>query len=237
MEYKAGMADKMIFTAIGQGVYSITEAQQLADVPRQRISRWTRGYSYTHRGRKHALPPLIGRESNIDGYIISFADLIEVRFLNAFREYGVSAAMLRTASQRAQTLIGRPHPFSTSIFRTDGVTILAEILKDSGDKILLDLATNQYAFEKVINPYLYTELDFNPSSEPERWWPLGHGHHVVVDPERSFGASITAGSGIKTKILHRAVKAQGSAEQVARLFRIDVKEVHDAVTFETKLAA
>jgi uncharacterized protein (DUF433 family) len=229
---------KPVFTTVGQGVYTITEAQRLTGVPRQRISRWTRGYSYEHRGRKHFLPPLIGGDGHTaEGYTITFADLIEIRFLNAFREYGVNAAALRIASRRAQELIGRPHPFSSYIFRTDGVTILAEISKDPGDRVLLDLIKNQYAFEKVVAPYLYTELDFNRLAEPERWWPLGRESSVVIDPQRCFGAPISVRSGIRTQILSRAFEAEQSAELVARLFRIDVKEVHDAVAFETKLAA
>ena len=230
--------NRPVFITVGQGVYSITEAQQLTGVSRQRISRWTRGYTYQNKGRRHSLPPLIGRDARyIDGYIITFADLIEVRFLNAFKQHGVSAKALRLASQHAQILTGRPHPFSTSIFRTDGVTILTEILRDSGDRVLLDLVSNQYAFKKVIEPYLYAQLDFNPTAEPARWWPSGRGSSVVIDPQRSFGAPITVHSGIRTQILSRAVKAQDSAELVARVFRIDVKEVHDAVAFETKLAA
>jgi uncharacterized protein (DUF433 family) len=80
-------------------------------------------------------------------------------------------------------------------------------------------------------------LEFNKLAEPERWWPLGKDSSVVIDPQRSFGAPISAHSGIRTRILSSAAKAQESTEQVARLFRIDVKEVHDAVAFETKHAA
>lgn len=245
------MAEKKpVYTTIGQGVYTITEAQSLTGVPRQRISRWTRGYSYAGPGgRRHVLPPLIGRPTDRQtispdrsdhaavGYIITFADLIEVRFLNAFRVHGVSATALRLASQRAQELIGRTHPFSTSTFRTDGVTILAEVTKDSGDKILLDLIKKQYAFEKVISRYLYDELDFNPSAAPERWWPLGREKSVVIDPQRSFGAPIGVCSGIRTQVLNRAARVENSIEVVARIFGVQIDEVSDAVTFETKLAA
>ena len=221
------------FVTIGRGVYTLAETERLTQVPRQRISRWTRGYAYKQAGKSRELPPIIGRDS---GSVIVFADLIEIRFLNEFRRHGVSAKSLRIASVRAQELLGRLHPFSTHIFRTDGITILAEITKEAGDKVLLDLVKNQYAFEKVIAPYLYTELDFNALKEPERWWPLGKERAVVIDAQRAFGAPVTK-SGIPTNILSRAIKADQSADEVARLFRIESREVIDAVEFETRLAA
>jgi uncharacterized protein (DUF433 family) len=224
-------------SVIGLGVYTIAEAQRLTRIPRQRIIRWTRGYSYAVRGKTIRLLPIVGTEVAAAEFIITFADLIEVRFLDEFRKYGVSPKALRIAAQRAQELTGRLYPFSSRIFRTDGRTILAEIYRETGDKILLDLVKNQYAFEKVVSPYLYAELDFNSQEEPERWWPLGKERTVVIDPSRAFGAPIIDLAGVPTSVLNRAYKNEGSLDQVARLFQVEISEVKDAITFETKLAA
>ena len=78
----------------------------------------------------------------------------------------VSSKALRIAAQRAKELLGRHHPFSTQIFRSDGRTILAEITKETGDKALLDILNKQYVFDKVIDPYLYSGLEFNELKEP-----------------------------------------------------------------------
>jgi uncharacterized protein (DUF433 family) len=184
------------------------------------------------------MPPLIGRAPHFsDSPILTFSDLIEVRFLEAFRQHGVSTRALRIASQRAKELLGRHHPFSTQIFRSDGRTILAEITKNTGDKFLLDIVNEQYVFEKVLAAYLYGGLDFNELKEPARWWPLGKDHSVVIDPQRSFGAPIVAKAGIPTKILNSAVLAEKSIEFVAKWYEVEIDEVRDAVEFENRLAA
>jgi len=207
-------------------------------VNRHRISRWTRGYSFPYHGSRQTTPAIIGRVSDsAESPILTFADLIEIRFLEAFRQKGVSTKALRIASQRAKELLGRHHPFSTQIFKSDGRTILAEITKETGDRALLDILGDQFVFETVIASYLYAGLDFNELKEPARWWPLGNDRSVVIDPRRAFGAPIIARTGVPTKILNSAVNAEQSVEFVAKWYGVKIDEVTDAVQFETKLAA
>lgn len=150
----------MHFTNVGRGVYTIAEASLLTGVDRHRISRWTRGYTFTYHGTRQSMPAIIGREADsAETPILTFADLMEIRFLDAFRQNGVSTKALRIAAQRAKELLGRHHPFSSQIFKSDGRTILAEITKETGDKVFLDIVNDQYVFEKVIASYLYSGLD------------------------------------------------------------------------------
>ncbi len=228
------------FRRIGKGVYSLAEAERLAKVSRQRIRQWTRGYTYRYKGEVRHTPPIIAGEaaqSSREGPLLSFLDLLEVRFLNAFLEHGVSWKAIRIAALNARELLGRHHPFSTRIFKTDGQTILAEIIKGTEDKVLLDLVKNQYVFKQIVAPYLYEGIEFNASNDPERWWPLGKKHAVVIDPERGFGAPIVARSGVPTKILADAVKTEGSVDFVAKWYEVTPREVRDAVKFEDQLAA
>ncbi len=226
------------FVNVGRGVYTLVEAEHLTKVPRWSIRRWTRGYSYLEGGERHYVPPVVGRDSNSDsGPILNFADLVEVRFLHAFRSHGVSWKAIRISAQGAKELLGRPHPFSTKLFRTDGRTILGDVGRATKDKALLDMVTNQYTFERVVEPYLYSELDFDDMNDPTRWWPLGRKRRVVIDPLRSFGAPIGVKSGIPTKILSNAVEAEKSMQFVARWYDVSVSEIKDALAFETRLAA
>jgi hypothetical protein len=123
---------QLSFINVGRGVYTLAEASRLTKVNRYRISRWTRGYTFSHHGKRQSMPPLIGRApGSLESPILTFSDLIEIRFLDAFRQHGVSTRALRIASERAKELLGRHHPFSTQIFKSDGRTILAEITKDT----------------------------------------------------------------------------------------------------------
>lgn len=226
------------FRLIGRGLYSLPEAERLTGVPRGRIRRWTAGYSYRYRGERIYSPPVVaaGIESLAGAPAIDFADLLEVRFLDAFRRHGVSMPAIRLAAERAKELLGRHHPFSTKIFKTDGRTILAEIVPGVGDKVLLDLVKNQYAFEKIVAPYLYEGIEFNKLKEPERWWPLGEQRRIVLDPDRSFGAPICV-EGVPTQILVGSMRAEESAAVVSRLYQVSVDSVNDAVEFEARSAA
>ena len=226
------------FRLVGRGLYTLSEAERLTGVPRTRIRRWTAGYEFEYRGERIFSPPVVaaGIESIAGAPAIDFADLLEVRFLNAFRRHGVSMPAIRLAAVRAKELLGRHHPFSTRIFRTDGRTILAEIVAGVGDPVLLDLVKKQYVFEKVIAPYLYEGVVFNKLDEPEAWWPLGQDRRVLLDPARSFGAPICL-EGVPTEILAASCRLEGDTALVARLFEVDVRSVSDALEFEQRPAA
>ncbi|MGE0823554.1 MAG: DUF433 domain-containing protein [Candidatus Binatia bacterium] len=228
------------FQHIGKGVYSLAEAERLIKIPRQRISRWTRGYTYRYKGETRRTPPLIAGDTKQiadKGPILSFLDLLEVRFLDAFLVHGVSRKAVRIAALNAQELLGRHHPFSTRIFKTDGRSIFAEIVRGTDDKRLLNIVENQYEFDEIVAPYLYEGIEFNASNDPERWWPLGKRHIVVIDPKRGFGTPIVARSGVPTKVLAGAFKAEGSVAFVAKWYEVSEREVRDAVLFEERLAA
>ena len=79
----------MRFSTIGRGVYSLSEATVLTGVNRHRIRRWTHGYVFKYHGAIQTMPPIIGQEFGADGLpLLSFADLIEIRFLDAFWRNG-----------------------------------------------------------------------------------------------------------------------------------------------------
>jgi uncharacterized protein (DUF433 family) len=227
------------FKLIGRGIYSLTEAERLTGVSRRTIRRWTQGDRYWIRGRPRRMDPVIATQlKKIGGEsVIDFSDLIEVRFLDAFRQHGVSAHAIRIAALRARELIGRPRPFSTQIFKTDGQTILAQLARGSDDPVLIDLVRDQVEFESVVSPLLYAGLEFNTLDEPERWWPLGLDRQVVLDPRRGFGAPITPREGVPTRVLADAFRAERSIAFVAGMYNVDDAAVADAVEFEKRLTA
>jgi uncharacterized protein (DUF433 family) len=227
------------FSLIGRGVYSLSEAERLTRIPAKRVRRWAQGYSYWYRGRLRHTPPVIANQVDpIDGSpVLTFGDLIEIRFLDAFRQYGVSWKAIKVAAARAQDLLGRRYPFSSKRFKTDGYTILAELVPRSGDRMLLDLVRDQYAFDQIVSPYLYAGIEFDGLDEPTRWWPLGFGRQVVIDPARMFGAPIVAEEGIPTHMLANAMRIEESAEAVRAWYRVSDVALADAVEFEDSFAA
>jgi hypothetical protein len=223
---------------IGTGVYSLPEAERLIKVPRSRVRRWLEGYSFSSSGRqRHSTAVLlsdIGRESG--QLALSFADLIEIRFLDAFLQHGVSWHTVRIAADRARHLLSRRHPFSTRTFKTDGHDILVEIVREGGVPELLNLAKNQWELERVVTPMLYAGLDFNEFDEPARWWPRGVRRSVVIDPTRAFGAPIALPGAVPTAILAASAGVDGD-RMTAAVYEVPLKTVRHAVEFEASLAA
>jgi len=226
---------------LGVGVYTVPEAARLTGVSAPRIRRWLTGYTFKSRSATRSSAPVWGRQigSSKDELVLSFRDLLEVRFVDAFRRHGVSWKTIRLAAERAAEIVEDSHPFSTKRFKTDGRSIFADIAQETREESLLDLAKSQYELKSIVDPFLFAGLEFSElHGVPVRWWPLGRDRRVVLDPERSFGQPIVTPESVPTAILAQAVKAEdGSLEAVARWYLVDSKAVKDAVEFENRLAA
>jgi uncharacterized protein (DUF433 family)/DNA-binding transcriptional MerR regulator len=224
---------------IGHGAYSLSEGERLTGVPAKRIRRWLEGYSFSASGKRRDQGPLvaskIGRSTG--ELSLTFADLLEVRFLEAFKKHGVSVRTIRRTVEAARQMTGNTHPFSTRRFMTDGKNILAEVWAGSTSPQYLDLARSQWVFARVVRPFLIAAVDFDQFDAPTRWWPLTKQKRVVIDPERAFGAPITADGGVPTYILDATVKAEGSEEAAAVAYAVPLSAVRHAVEFERKFAA
>lgn len=233
---------------LGKGVYSASEGLRLLNftrapdsssqsISRQTVSRWLRGYDYESDGEvRHSDPLWLPDYANDDDLIeLSFRDLIELRFVKAFRDIGLGLPTIRECFIRAVDEVHDQRPFSTQRFRTDGKTIFLEITCDINEGELIDLKRRQKVFHRVVAPSL-RDLEFD-ANVVARWFPLGIARKsVVIDPARAFGRPIV-GSGVPTEILAGAVKVEGSVAKVAALYEVPAAEVRDAIEFEQRLAA
>ncbi len=224
---------------LGRGLYTVPEAARLTRVSAGRIRRWVIGYTFvTQKGERHHSPPVWSADLEPEGgVILTFQDLLEVRFVSAFRDKGVRWAELRDAAKAGVEILGTTHPFSSSRFRTDGRRMLLQL---SGARrrigALLEIATDNLAMAAVLGPLL-EGVEFK-DDDPVRWWPTGFRRRVVLDPQRSFGHPITTTSGISTAVLADAYRAEGeSSARVARWFGIAEPEARAAVAYEASLAA
>jgi uncharacterized protein (DUF433 family)/DNA-binding transcriptional MerR regulator len=224
---------------IGVGLYTFQEAAKLTSVPAQDLRRWLKGRAYNgSTSGKRTIPPLWKTElaeAELDA--VSFHDLLEIRFVRAFQKFGVSTQTIRLACENARQLFNHPYPFTSKRFKTDGRTIFAEALEETGDRKFLDLAKKQYALSKIIEPSLYKGIEFGSSELAIRWYPLQRSRSVVLDPTIAFGKPIISASGIRTSILYDAFKAEKDKKFVARLYDVPVSAVNTAIRYETELLA
>lgn len=194
-----------------------------------RIGRWVRAYSYPiGAGTKSSSPPIFAADRPTEGPLaLSFLDLVEILFVRAFLDRGVSMPTIRRAAVEGVKIFKVTHPFCPKRFETDGRGIFANVAKDAGDEAIVNLVSSQAVFSDVIRP-LFKQIDYDIVSEMASvWWPCGRDVPVVLDPTRAFGTPIVADRGVPTHVLAGPVEAGDSPELVARWFEVPIADVRD----------
>ena len=222
----------------GIGLYTFGEAGRLIGVRAADLRRWLAGYSRQTAGTARQMPGLWSTQlEGTDLVGLGFHDLLEVRFVKRFRQAGVSLQTIRIASAHARELFGSPYPFTCRRFQTDGKTIFAEAVRESGETELLDLRKKQFAFDQVIRPSLYAGIEFDREEKAIRWFPA-RTKDVVLDPAIAFGKPVVRGANIRTDVLYQAYLAEEKNKlRIARLYEVPVKAIDAAIRFEERLAA
>jgi uncharacterized protein (DUF433 family) len=224
-------------TYLNVGIYTVPEASKLTGVSKDRIRRWLRGYRSRLRQKRYSRlwkPQLPEIENKVG---LGFLDLIEVKFVGAFLDRGVSWPMIHEVREKAASIYpDTSHPFCTQQFVTDGRRIFAEVHEETREASLLEIATGQNEFAKITRPFL-KQLEFKHKTVLERWWPLGMNRQIVLDPRKNFGQPTVFREGIATRVLAESFRANGSLEEVARWYEIDPRSVKEAVEYERLLAA
>jgi uncharacterized protein (DUF433 family) len=218
------------------GFYSERDAARLLRMDSaRRVHGWLNGW-----GPKGAAP-IIQRDF-ADTSSVSFLDLMEIRFVEHFRQQGVPLQTLRRAAERARAEWKTEHPFALSKVRylTDRRKVFGQAAQDTGDKVTWDLVTNQLEMWDAIENLISKGVEFDPSSDlAHRWTPLRNDcPNVIIDPRLAFGRPVIGKAGVPTVALFRQWRAEaGNADRVARSFRVSPAEVQQAVEFEMLIAA
>ncbi len=220
---------------LNAGLYTVPEAARLTRISVGKVRRWLKGYDFrSGTSVRHSDAVWQSEIKPIDNKLaLSFRDVLELRFVDAFIRLGVSWRTMRRAHANAQQELKTTHPFCSRQIETDGKSILLRQAKEDSDEVLLNLVTHQREFSRIVQDFL-KELEF--SGDDIVWWPLGKRRQIIIDPRRNFGQPTVAKSGIPATTLARSVKANSSVDIVACWYEAQRDEVSDAVEFEESLA-
>jgi uncharacterized protein (DUF433 family) len=214
------------------GIYTIPEAANLVEAPQATVRVWIEG----HTGKQDpVIDNQLGRCAGKTA--VSFANLMELRFIARFAAAGVGLREIRAILQEAKKSLHHPHPFSTRIiFRTDGKKIVAEIARKNGLDLIYDLRSKNYEMRSVVMKSLLENVIFDPEGQAITWTPRpSFAPNVIVHPKLAFGRPVLKQSHIPTATVAQAVKVEGSARFVADVFDLPEKQVKEAVKFEQQL--
>src|SRR5690606_21213516 len=122
------------------------EVARLVAAPQALVRTWIDGR--TNRQR----PVIINQLGRMDSTTaISFTNLMELRFVAVFAGAGVKLPAIRAILDEVRDAIDHPHPFATStVFKTDGKKIVADIARSNGVDVLYDLKSKNYEMPVVV---------------------------------------------------------------------------------------
>lgn len=216
-------------THLGVGLYSIADAARLSGAHPETVRRWL-----------SESEGIIPRHFPKQEKILTFAELMEIHFIQMFRAEGVSFQTIRKTAKVLSSRLGTQYPFTVRRFDTDGTTIFATLVKERPKGMLVeDLAKQQYVFLQIMRPF-FKKLDYDTTDESvSRFWPRHKRGRVVLDPVRKFGKPIDSETGVPTAAIYDAVTAGGGQKPavVARWLDIPVAAVNAAIAFEKSKAA
>ena len=224
------------YSFIGKGIYSISEVSKYTGIDSRKIRRWTNGYK-TNLSRAYESIYIHDYDSINEKTSLSFLDLVEIRFIDAFHKHGVSWKAIRIASEKAKEIIGKDHPFSTRKFYTDKRNILTRIAISEKQNELLDLVHSQFELDEILQPCLFEGIDFADVDIASRWYPIGRDNPIIIDPSYNFGRPVINDVFVDTKLLFDMYKSKKTIEEISMWYEIDCNLIQSAINYETQLVA
>lgn len=220
---------------LGIGLYTFADVARLLNVPKPTLRRWAEGYTSAS-GSATLLPD--GPQTGNGERLLTFADLIELKFVGMFRSEGLTLSTIRAAAQDAMRQFGSTHPFALQRLHTDGKRIFATLHQARSEEgatksVLLELTRGQMVIEDVARPF-FRQLEYD-GEEVLRLRPLGPGTRVVLDPKRSFGKPIDERSGVPTFVLYQMARSGEPKERIAWWHNVDTDAISEAIEFESSL--
>jgi uncharacterized protein (DUF433 family)/DNA-binding transcriptional MerR regulator len=224
---------------IGNGIYTIPEASRITGIKSEAIHRWVNGYKYVMDKEIRYSNPIFAKDySDISTKVtLSFLDIIELKFIQSFRVYGVKWKVIREAAVIAEKLVQNKHPFASKKFYTDTKTILVKMADESHETVLIDIIKHQYTLEKIMEPLLHECIDFDIDEMASRWWPLGKEGRIVIDPKLNFGKPVLESFNIPTDTIYSAYLVEKSIKTVADWYEVDEDSIMHAIKYEERNAA
>jgi uncharacterized protein (DUF433 family) len=215
------------FEIFGQGIYSPRQAARLTGSTPQEILRWTRGS-----GPSDPLWNAYYQEID-DTTELSFADLIEVRVVKAFRNASVSLQAIRFAINFAQEKYNVERPLVNLEFRTDGTEILMKALEHDGEFVSLSRKRpGQKVFAEIVRQSL-RDLEYHDGIAV-RWRPSGY-KQVVIDPKRQFGQPVIDDYGVSTETLFSEYQDFQDMQYLSQIYEMPQRLVRSAIQYEEDL--
>ena len=190
--------------------YPLAEAAKIVGMPTPTLRTWFCGWP-------SGKPPVLAADGGADApLILSFFNVVEARFLDAYRRRGVSMQRVRLALDFvSEHLSGFERPLLRPDFETDGKALFIELQEEASEApMLLDVTGGgQLVWPEAVLEH-FQSLVFDDQGDPSRLW-LDDRHDVMLDPRFGWGLPVVAGSGVRTDVLFERLEAGEGLDAIA----------------------
>jgi uncharacterized protein (DUF433 family) len=166
-------------------------------------------------------------------------NLMECHMLSSMRSaYRVSIPKVRAALTALAMIHPHRHPLVDQRFETDEVDLF---VREHGEEIINLCRGGQIEFKEIVGLHLKRiEVD---ASGVYRFFPFieqrteREPKSVLISPAISFGKPVIAGTGISTSVVASRFHARESVEALAEEYGRPVKEIEEAIRWESRAVA
>jgi uncharacterized protein (DUF433 family) len=211
-------------------VMTAPEAARQLGIPETTLIRWLEG----ERRQARWYPPVL-REEPTGIADMSWGEVVEARYLRAYRAKNVPMQRLRPFISDMRQRFGVPYPLAHFKPFATGRRLLLEVQERSqlpeNLRMVYEVSTGQLILDARVEGYL-DRVDFADTGEQEavRIRPAGKESPVVIDPLISSGASTVRGT--RTEILAEQASAGIAVDEIADDFGMPVELVKAALSYE-----
>ena len=205
-------------------IYKNVEAARYSGITPQTVWNWRRHMPGYERGER-----------------LSYLDLIEVAFIAAFRNSGVSLRRIRRAREFVSERWNSQHPFVQRRWLTEGIHLMIELRElergaKTDDLVVAD-EHGQLTWRNLIADR-FDQFDYDDSIVAA-WHVAGRESKVVIDPQQRFGTPTVEGLPtwvVKGRwdahLMNGQVEPLAVIHEIEEDFGITEKAVFDGLAFE-----
>lgn len=217
-------------------VLSVREAARQLRIPASTLQHWLEGGK--RRGTWY--PPVL-REQPVGTSEVTWGEVVEARYLRAYRDRNVSLQQLRPVITALRREFGVPDPLAHfKPFVGSGRRLLLTVQEDAhvpeALRMVYEATSGQLILDRRVEEFL-ERVDFAESGDREavRFFPAGRQSPVVMDPRVSSGTATVRG--IRTEVLAEQADSGAAVEEIAEDFGLHAGVVKAAIAYEWASAA
>jgi uncharacterized protein (DUF433 family) len=140
---------------------------------------------------------------------------------------------VRHAYDNAQAIYKLEYPFASLELKSIGGHIV-HIIRVPGIALQAVDQPEQYTIPDLVQETLeQIEYEYELAS---KWYPVGKGVPIVVDPQISGGLPIIKGRGVTVEAIHKRFKAKQKMDFIASDFELDREIIEEVIRYAEQVA-